>query len=84
MIYQILMSQIKFFAKNKRQQKSCQPVINNAPHNSARAVEHVGNDADPCEEMVVVDEGEAVGLGVVPHQAVRQAQGEESYPNLKS
>ncbi len=58
------------------------PVIEEAPNHSARAIENIGHNGHPSKKMVIVDEGEAEGLGEVCNDALGELDSQEANPYL--
>ncbi len=59
------------------------PVIEEAPNNPEGSVEEIGNDGHPCKEVVLIDEGEAEGLGEIYDDALGELDTQKANPDLK-
>jgi hypothetical protein len=78
-IVKVIMAIMVIYA---HQTNKCSPVIEEAPNHSARAIENIGHNGHPSKKMVIIDEGEAKGLGEVCNDALGELDSQEANPYL--
>jgi hypothetical protein len=61
----------------------CIPVIEEAPNHPEGAIQDISNNCHSGKEVVVINEGEAKGLGEIGDYALGELDTQEASPNLE-